>query len=106
MNHGSVVAVGPPSGGEIGSLTDARSGDFPGDPPRVATREKPGGREAEGPVRDSAQGAVRAPPWLAALAVRGRLHRAHVAQGIRRRRAQLHGGTLPPARHGAPEWGG
>src|SRR5262245_59503883 len=39
MNHGLVFAVGPPSGGEIGSLTDALSGGFPGDRTRVALAE-------------------------------------------------------------------
>ena len=103
MNHGSVVAVGPPPGGEIGSLTDARSGNFPGDRPRVAHAEHPARVETDRQLRDSAQGAVRTPPGLAALAVRRRLHRAHVAQGVRRPRPHLHGGADPPARDGAGE---
>src|SRR5437660_10724049 len=106
MNNRSVRRSAPPRRGN-GLLADPRTAGVPPDRPRVAQEEYPERVEARRQLGDPALRGLRAPPEMAAHALRRRLHRPHLARAVRRAWSHVPGRDDPPGgdgpREGAPD---
>src|SRR3990172_335699 len=88
-----------------GFHANPRAAVLPGRGPRLAQEEPPAGlgRAAAGRLGRTPSRGLRVPQGLAAEDVRRRLRGPHLAQGVRRPRAHLHGGADPRRGDGAAE---